>query len=386
MTRDGVGEIARYEYDAFNRLAKRIAGAETQEWVWAGWQLLERYANGTLAMRRIYGQGIDEVVRQETDADGNGGDGVLETVSIPVYDSIGNAVAITDATGRAIERYEYAPYGTRTIRVDLTPPAVEQLREANGNLLLEFSEEILLSRVQEAIASGNLTLRDTTDDVSVAITASQPVREGKQKGRRLLLSPDPGSPPGPNHGMLLHIEPSAMVDLFENRPETAYDKPFLWLAADHAIDDTTPPRVDLVLTKAGELELGFSEEIDPQIASATILLDGDTTTWTALPDGYTLKPAGAISATTHTLQIGPALIDRAGNSLAEPFTRNITTGATDQIAYERPDPRITPTSTLDNLRQLPGPHHRSRDRARLHAKSMDGSGDGEVSESGSVGV
>ena len=154
--------------------------------------------------------------------------------------------------------------------------------------------------------------------------------------------------------MLLHIEPSAMVDLFENRPETAYDKPFVWLAADHVIDDTTPPRVDLVLTKAGELELGFSEEIDPQVASATILLDGETRTWTALPDGYTLKPAGAISATTHTLQIGPALIDRAGNSLAEPFTRNVTTGATDQIAYERPDPRITPTSTLDNLASFQG--------------------------------
>jgi RHS repeat-associated protein len=354
VTRDGVGEIARYEYDAFNRLTKREVGGETQEWVWSGWRLLERYADGQLAMRRINGQGLDEVVRQETDGDGNGGDGVLETVTIPVYDSIGNAVAITDENGKAIERYDYAPYGTRTIRVDLTPPAVEQLREANGKLLLELSEEILLDRVEQAIASGALTLRDTTDDEPVAITASQPVRDGKQKGRRLLLTPDPGSPPEANHGMLLHIEPGAMVDLFENRPETAYDKPFVWLAADHVIDDTAPPRVDLLLTKAGELELGFSEEIDPIVASAVVLLDGATRTWTALPDGYTLKPAGAISATTHTLQIGPALIDKAGNSMQEPFTRNITTGATDHIAYERPDPRITPTSTLDNLASFQG--------------------------------
>ena len=351
VTRDGVGEIARYEYDAFNRLTTREAGGETQSWVWAGWQLLERYANGQLAMRRIYGQGLDEVVRQEID--GNS-DGVLETVTIPVYDSVGNAVAITDEDGKAIERYEYAPYGTRTIRVDLMPPAVEQLREASGKLLLEFSEEILLQRVQEAIATGTLTLSDTTANEPVAITASQPVRDGKQKGRRILLTPDPGNPPEANHGMLLHIEPGAMVDLFENRPETAYDKPFVWLAADHTIDDTTPPRVDLVLTKAGELEVGFSEEIDPAVASAVILLDGATRAWTALPDGYTLKPAGAISATTHTLQIGPALIDKAGNSLAEPFTRSITTGSSDQIAYERPDPRITPTSTLDNLASFQG--------------------------------
>jgi RHS repeat-associated protein len=351
VTRDGVGEIARYEYDAFNRLARRVVAGETQEWVWAGWQLLERYADGQLAMRRIYGQGLDEVVRQETD--GNG-DGLLETVTIPVYDSIGNAVAITDAAGKALERYEYAPYGTRTIRVDLTPPAVEQLREAGGTLLLELSEEILLQRVQEAIASGNLTLRDTTDDAPVAITASQPVRDGKQKGRRLLLTPDPGHPPQANHGMLLHIEPGAMVDLFENRPETAYERPFVWLDADHTIDDTTAPRVDLVITKAGELEISFSEEIDPQVASAVILLDGQARAWTALPDRYTLKPAGALSATTHTLQIGPALIDQAGNPMTEPFTRNVTTGAADQIAYERPDPRVTPTSTLDNLASFQG--------------------------------
>ena len=351
VSRDGTGEIARYEYDAFNRLTKRVVGSEIQEWVWSGWQLLERYRNGQLAMRRVYGQGLDEVVRQETDGDG---DGVLETVSIPVYDSIGNAVAITDESGKAIERYEYAPYGTRTIRVDLTPPAVEQLREADGRLLLEFSEEILLQRAEEAITSGALTLQDTTDDAPITITASQPVRSGKQKGRRLLLTPDPGHPPEANHGMLLHIEPGAMVDLFENQPETAYEEAFVWLGADHAIDDTTPPRVDLLLTRVGEIELGFSEEIDPQVASATILLDGATLTWLAQPDGYTLKPQGAISATTHTLQIGTNLTDKGGVSLAEPFTHSITTGAADQIAYERPDPRITPTSTLDNLASFQG--------------------------------
>ncbi len=124
--------------------------------------------------------------------------------------------------GGAGERYEYTPYGARTIRVDLTPPAVEQLREAGGKLLLEFSEEILLQRVRDAIASGQLTLRDTTDDAPIAITADQPVRDGKQRGRRLLLTPAADPPPGANHGMLLHIEPGAMLDLFENRPERAY--------------------------------------------------------------------------------------------------------------------------------------------------------------------
>ena len=351
VTRDGFGEIARYEYDAFNRLTKRATGGETQEWVWSGWQLLERYENGQLKMRRIYGQGLDEVVRQEADGDG---DGVLETMSIPVYDWIGNAVAITDETGQAVERYEYTPYGTRTIRADLTPPAIEQLREADGKLLLEFSEEILLQRVQEAITAGTLRLRDTTDDEPITITASQPVREGKQKGRRVILTPDAGAPPTALHGMLLHIEPSAVVDLFENQPEAAYEKDFVWLDADHAIGDTTPPRVELLLAKAGEVELEFSEEIDPVVASAVILFDGEMRTWLAQPDGYTLKPEAAISATTHILLIGPNLIDKAGNGLAEPFSHSITTGGQDAIVYERPDPRVTPTSTLDNLASFHG--------------------------------
>lgn len=275
-------------------------------------------------------------------------------MTIPVYDSIGNAVAITDETGKAIERYEYAPYGTRTIRVDLTPPTVEQLREADGNLLLEFSEEVLLTRLQEAITAGTLTLRDTTDDEPVTITASQPVREGKQKGRRLLLTPDPGAPPEVNHAMLLHIEPSAMADLFENRSETAYEKAFVWLAADHVIEDTVAPRVELLLTRTGELELGFNEAIDPQSASQRILLDGQALTWIATLDGYGLKPQGAISATTHTLQVTAQLVDLGGNAIATPWSHAVTTGSTDQIVYERPDERITPTSTLDNLASFQG--------------------------------
>lgn len=69
-------------------------------------------------MQRVYGQGLDEVVRQEVD--GNG-DGVLETVTIPVYDSIGNAVAITDTNGKAIERYENAPPDEGASRFSASP-------------------------------------------------------------------------------------------------------------------------------------------------------------------------------------------------------------------------------------------------------------------------
>ena len=141
--------------------------------------------------RNPFRQGLRHLALLEfSDTDGDG-DGILETVTVPAYDSIGNAVAIADGAGKALERHEYAPYGTRTIRLDVGPPAVEQLRESDGKLLLELSEEGLLYRLQEAIVGGGLTLRDTTAEERVTMTASQLVRDGKQKGRRLLLTPDP---------------------------------------------------------------------------------------------------------------------------------------------------------------------------------------------------
>ncbi len=351
VTQDGTGEIARYEYDAFNRLKKRVAGSDSEELVWNGWQLIERHRNGELESRRVYGGGLDEVVREERD---NDGDGTFEAIQVPIYDSIGNPVAITGAGGIPIERRSFSAYGKPTFTVDPEHPQVEQLREASGALLLEFSEEVLLERIQEGIAAGEVTLTDTTDNAPIAITADQPIREGKQRGRRLILTPDPGSPPTVNHGLRLRIESGAVVDLFENDLESAYENTFVWLGANHVKEDTAAPRVELLTAKQGSFELQFRETIDPVVASAVILLDGQPIVWTAADDGYTLTPTNAISATTHTLQIGPALIDLAGNPLAEPFATNITTGGADKIVYEAPNERVVATSPSGNLAGFQG--------------------------------
>ncbi|MDQ1347353.1 MAG: hypothetical protein QG573_723, partial [Acidobacteriota bacterium] len=155
VTQDGAGEIARYEYDAFNRLQKRVAGSDSEELVWNGWQLIERHKNGVLESRRVYGAGLDEVVREERD---NDGDGTLEAIQVPIYDSIGNPVAITGMSGIPIERRSFSAYGQPTFTVDPEHPEVEQLREADGTLLLEFSEEVLLERNQAGIVAGEITL------------------------------------------------------------------------------------------------------------------------------------------------------------------------------------------------------------------------------------
>ncbi|MCI0633541.1 MAG: hypothetical protein L0206_06450, partial [Actinobacteria bacterium] len=151
---DALGaEIARYEYDVFNRRLRTLRPGSTEETVWALWQPVEIYRDGALRERRTWGWGLDEAVRLETDIDG---DGVLETTHVPVYDSTGNLVALTNTDGKPVERYEYSPYGQRWILVDLTPPVVEQVRSAGAELVIEISEEVSAEALAQAVADGNL--------------------------------------------------------------------------------------------------------------------------------------------------------------------------------------------------------------------------------------
>ncbi len=53
--------------------------------------------------------------------------------------------------GDVVERYEYSPYGPRIAWADTVPPAIEQLRFADGALVLEFSEPIYLAIVEQAV-------------------------------------------------------------------------------------------------------------------------------------------------------------------------------------------------------------------------------------------
>ena len=123
-------EIAAYAYDAFNRRVRKVVGETTEETVWSGWRALEQYENGRLRSRRTYGRGLDEVVLLEQDLDGNG---LVEMEYVPLYDETGNLVMVTrNEDAEPLERYEYTPYGTRTILVDSTPPAIEQVRVKDG--------------------------------------------------------------------------------------------------------------------------------------------------------------------------------------------------------------------------------------------------------------
>ncbi|MEM1183184.1 MAG: hypothetical protein AAGM22_32880, partial [Acidobacteriota bacterium] len=103
-------EVAEYRYDAFNRRVEKVKAGVVESTAWAGWRALESYISGQLVERRTYGAGLDEVIRLETDSGARN----LDAPRVPVYDDVGNLVALTDGSGTPIERYTYTSYGERT--------------------------------------------------------------------------------------------------------------------------------------------------------------------------------------------------------------------------------------------------------------------------------
>ncbi len=341
VTRDNV-EVAAYRYDAFNRRVEKTLDAESRETVWRGWQPVEEYRDGDLDQRRIYGLGIDEIVQLQVDVDG---DGDAEQTYAPLYDETGNLVVMTGANGKPIERYEYTPYGRRKVFVDLTPPAVEQVRVKGSELWVELSEEV----ASEALAGNAPALTNVASQQPVGIEeVVQPVVTGRQARRRLVISLA-GAPPVAETQVRLKIPAAALQDSFLNQPAQDYELTFAWPAADAVLQDSDAIELQRVAVRDGILEIELSEEPSLTTTSA-ILVDGAAIPLTVGEDRYTLKSASALPPGAHTVAIGAALADLNGNTLSQAFSGSLSATATGTaVAFVAPDPRETPTSTIGNL-------------------------------------
>ena len=308
-------EVAAYTYDAFNRRVAKTVNGETTEIAWSGWRNLEEYVpdgvGGTqISSRRTFGGGLDEVVRQETDLDG---DGTLELASLPIYDSSGNLAAMTDGTGKVVERYLYEPYGGRTIYADVTPPVVEQIRTESGALVLELSEPVR----EEPLSDPGLVLTVDGTGEEIALTASQPVTEGRFAGQRVMLTP--ASAPGTGEAVTLTVPAAALKDSFDNAAGADTVVPFTWPTADAVIEDASAPQLARIAYKEGKLELLWDESIAPASAGTAITLNGQPTSWSAAADGYTLHGVDSIPNGRHTLAIGTGPLDLAGNGVLSAY-------------------------------------------------------------------
>ncbi|MBP9825615.1 MAG: RHS repeat protein, partial [Thermoanaerobaculia bacterium] len=167
VTEDGVGELASYDYDPLNRRVSRAVAGEEHPTVWSGWQAIEEYGDDGLEARRVYGLGLDEIVRAEVDLDD---DGTVETTQRPIYDRIGNLVVLADELGKPVERYTYKPYGPQKTEADLTPPQLMQIRRSEfGTIDFDSSEGISGEALREALESGtpNSAIDIALDGLSV---------------------------------------------------------------------------------------------------------------------------------------------------------------------------------------------------------------------------
>jgi len=109
----------RYEYDALGRRVMQtviVDGVPANTWfVYDGDRVIEEYLeDGGMRWvnRYVYGQYIDEVLQRDFDLDG---DTAADEVYYYLHDDLYNVVAVTDASGDLVERYEYGEYGKPTV-------------------------------------------------------------------------------------------------------------------------------------------------------------------------------------------------------------------------------------------------------------------------------
>ena len=115
------GKFASYRYDALGqRIAKNVNGTITR-YVYDNDDILLEYSSSdadpsssVLKARFTHGPGIDELLWMERDLNS---DGAFQDTERFLYhaDGLGSIVALTDSTGKVIERYRYDSFGNPTI-------------------------------------------------------------------------------------------------------------------------------------------------------------------------------------------------------------------------------------------------------------------------------
>ena len=334
--------LAEYEYDAFNRRIGKTVGSDTVETVYQGWQEAEQYKNGQLAERRIFGQGLEEMVRVEKDLDGNGS---LEQTQVPVYDSSGNLALISDGTGRPLERYTYTSFGRQTILGSQVSPVVEQVRVEGDEIWIEMNVQVSENLIQQAVAAERIFLEETADASRIAITAHHPLKTGANARRRLIVTTT--DPPAAGTEVRLVLPKDDLQDEFWNTIDTDIDLTFLWQP--QVVLDTAPPRITTVVVRDGRLEIAWSETPDQATAPAQITLDGQPLTWTLDDTSYRLVSDGDIGLGEMTLDIGTGPSDLSGQGLAEAFQETFTVpSGQDQVVYLGRNPRELENSAVAN--------------------------------------
>ena len=357
---------------------------DVEETAWSGWREIERYRDGLLHNRQAHGRGIDEIVLQSWDVDGNGQLDAADLDLIPLYDSSGNVVAMAAADGTIVARYDVSPFGEEIrARVDDVAPEVHQVRierrEHDALLIVETTEELATGPIdvgslppddpdhQPPPASGDAPLVVAPPDPllmlsgapglaqrsadALAATVTMPIADGPVARRRIAVVLH--QPPAAGTELEVHVAPRALADPFLNEPSDAYVLAFTWpdLASGQTqvLADLGLPVVERASLVDGHLQLIFSEPVSPSLVGTAVELDGTLVAWSVLADGYTVRTADPLASGSHTVTIAPgAPLDLSGEGLSESFTLSFDAG-TAQLASTGLANRTTPPTQASQL-------------------------------------
>ena len=118
------GTTASYKYDALNRRIQKTVGSTTTNYYYCGEQAVEeRNSANAVTATYVFGKAVDDVLQMKR------GDNTYYYHK----NHLGSVVALTNASGALVERYEYDPYGQPTI-YDATDNVLSQ--SAVGNSIL----------------------------------------------------------------------------------------------------------------------------------------------------------------------------------------------------------------------------------------------------------
>jgi RHS repeat-associated protein len=112
--KEGAATVATYLYDAEGRRVGKDAGSAAARYALDGWREIEEYAGATVWPRRqfVFGAFIDEPLAMDVNDNYNdncagAGDHRYYYLQNWIY----SVVALTGASGRVVEGYQYDPYG-----------------------------------------------------------------------------------------------------------------------------------------------------------------------------------------------------------------------------------------------------------------------------------
>ncbi|MDA8016720.1 MAG: Ig-like domain-containing protein [Thermoanaerobaculia bacterium] len=318
--REGSNILASYRYDALGRRIKKTVEGVTYRTVWDGWRPIEVYEEGVAEplSRRIYGRGLDEVVGLQQ----RRRDQASLSSYTPIYDTVGNLVALLDGSGAVLERYTYAPFGERFVWADSEPPAVEQIRLEDGLLVVELSEPVRDDRLLAGLGS-LIQLENLTQAKMHPLSRTYPVTEGRLARRRVVFSTTEAIDGGDD--LRLTIEPAALVDFFGHSAADSTDVEVTWQSSGREmLLDSSAPEIEEICLVAGKLVVDFSEAVDPASVAQRLLVDHASMTWVVSEDGYTAELSSSLTEGSHTLDLETGALDLAGKPLATqatfPFT------------------------------------------------------------------